>query len=362
VQTQISEVASCGKNKLTSAASWRMKMNNHNTRMCASTLALIFAMVLPLHAKAEVSSAEASKLGVTGTPLTPTGAQRAGNADGSIPEWTGGITTPPPGFVAGSGQYIDPWKDDKPLFSITAQNYEKYKDRLSEAQIAMLKKYPDSYKMDIYPTRRSFSAPDWWYQQSIKNATSVKLDTQGYDAANYFNGLCFPLPKSGIEARLNTIEWRCQYTPKGRTEWLNATIVDPSGSWQTAYLEEHAQLKFNDPNAKPFSFVPTYKLLQVTRGPARLAGNAILFIADLNYQRGGGAENIWSYNPGQRRIRRAPQVSYDNPKSGSNGQIAVHEQYCVAHGNQDRYDWSLKETKELYIPYNDYKALDRNLQ
>ena len=36
-----------------------------------------------------------------GDALTPTGAIRAGNADGSIPAWTGGVTTPPAGYSPG---------------------------------------------------------------------------------------------------------------------------------------------------------------------------------------------------------------------------------------------------------------------
>ena len=33
--------------------------------------------------------------------LTPMGSERAGNAEGTIPEWTGGITTPPAGYSPG---------------------------------------------------------------------------------------------------------------------------------------------------------------------------------------------------------------------------------------------------------------------
>ena len=54
---------------------------------------------------ARVSPEEVAQLGLSGTPLTPVGAIRAGNAEGTIPEWTGGITNigikdgnKPPGY------------------------------------------------------------------------------------------------------------------------------------------------------------------------------------------------------------------------------------------------------------------------
>ena len=39
--------------------------------------------------------------GELGKDLTPLGAIKAGNADGSIPEWTGGITSAPAGYSKG---------------------------------------------------------------------------------------------------------------------------------------------------------------------------------------------------------------------------------------------------------------------
>ncbi|HCO43955.1 MAG TPA: DUF1329 domain-containing protein, partial [Gammaproteobacteria bacterium] len=121
-------------------------------------------------ASAKVSPEEAAKLGIEGTELTPHGAIRAGNADGSIPAWEGGIKTPPAGYEVG-GWYLDPFADDQVLFTITAQNYQQYADKLSTGQIAMLKKYPDSYKLNVYPSRRSASYPTEIYENSIWNAT-----------------------------------------------------------------------------------------------------------------------------------------------------------------------------------------------
>lgn len=76
---------------------------------------------------AAVSPDEAAKLGTT---LTPVGAEMAGNADGSIPAWTGGLPTNA-GAVDPRGFLADPFANEQPLFTITAQNVEQYKDKLT---------------------------------------------------------------------------------------------------------------------------------------------------------------------------------------------------------------------------------------
>jgi len=105
-------------------------------------IALVALALLPLilsDARGAVSADDAARLK---TELTPTGAERAGNADGSIPAWTGGVTTPPSGYVDGAPR-ADPFADEKPLFSITAANFKHYADRLPEGQAALFERYPD---------------------------------------------------------------------------------------------------------------------------------------------------------------------------------------------------------------------------
>jgi hypothetical protein len=53
---------------------------------------------LSLSAQAGVSAAESAKLK---GELTPFGAEKAGNKEGTIPAWTGGYTTVTPGDKAG---------------------------------------------------------------------------------------------------------------------------------------------------------------------------------------------------------------------------------------------------------------------
>lgn len=121
--------------------------------------ALSFCIGAVLSAQAAVSPEQAAQLGAK---LTPIGAERAGNAAGTIPEWTGGLAVNA-GKVDERGFLEDPYANDKPLFVITAQNVEQYKDQLSEGQVAMFKRYPDSFKMPIYPSRRSAALPEEIY-------------------------------------------------------------------------------------------------------------------------------------------------------------------------------------------------------
>ena len=92
--------------------------------------------------------------------LTPLGGERAGNADGSIPAWTGGFK----GVIAGDsprGRRGDPFAAEQPLYSVTAANMAQYADKLSDGVKALLQKYPDSYRLDVYPTHRTAYAPQW---------------------------------------------------------------------------------------------------------------------------------------------------------------------------------------------------------
>ena len=104
----------------------------------ALTLSLLAGSVL-----AAVSPEEAAKLG---NSLTPVGGEQSGNADGSIPAWTGGLAKDAAAVLPG-GFLGDPFANEQPLFTITAQNLDQYKDKLAEGQIAMFKRYPETYKM-----------------------------------------------------------------------------------------------------------------------------------------------------------------------------------------------------------------------
>src|SRR5262245_53610978 len=142
-----------------------------------------------------------------GKDLTPLGAEKAGNADKTIPPWEGGIKSPAeagfPDFKSG-GHHPDPFASDKPLFTISKENMEKYADKLTEGQKAMLTAY-STYKINVYTTRRSAAFPKYIYDKTIEIAPKAKLAEGGNGVLNAINGIPFPIPQNGLEAIWNHI-------------------------------------------------------------------------------------------------------------------------------------------------------------
>src|SRR5512146_2531774 len=102
-----------------------MDINMTKKTLIAAALCLFLAVTTA--AIAEVTPKEAEQLKTT---LTPMGAERAGNKDGTIPAWTGGNLTVPPGFKNG-GRRPDLWPKEKPILSITSKNMNQYADKLT---------------------------------------------------------------------------------------------------------------------------------------------------------------------------------------------------------------------------------------
>ncbi|MCZ6507409.1 MAG: DUF1329 domain-containing protein, partial [Acidobacteria bacterium] len=125
-------------------------MSRKTLFLIPAALGLLVAVTLP--ATAEITAQEAARLG---DDLTPVGAEKAGNADGTIPAWTGGITSPPAGYKPGD-HHPDPYACDAVLFTITGANIDQYADKLTPGHQAMLETY-DTFKMKVYPTHRSAS-------------------------------------------------------------------------------------------------------------------------------------------------------------------------------------------------------------
>ena len=197
-------------------------MNRTNAPIArAGGLALALACLFAPAAHAAATEQEAAQLGKT---LTPVGAERAGNRDGTIPEWTGGVTSAPAGWKVGQKR-IDPFAADKPLYSIDATNVDKYKDKLSEGQMALVKQLK-GYRMDVYPTQRSCGFPDFVYERTKTNAREARLSANGWGLEKGIGAaILFPIPKSGAEAVWNH---KLRYMGEGRIEQY-ATIFSNKG-------------------------------------------------------------------------------------------------------------------------------------
>lgn len=150
---------------------------------------------------AKVSESDAERLG---KELTPVGAERQGNASGSIPEWTGGLTTPPSGWQRGQVE-INPFPQDEPLFVITAGNADLYRDKLTDGHIRMLEQYGPEFVMPVYQTRRTAAFPEDVYEKSRENAVSAELLSNGNGVRNTIMTSPFPIPENGLEVIWNHI-------------------------------------------------------------------------------------------------------------------------------------------------------------
>lgn len=297
------------------------------------------------------TDAEAAKLG---KELTPVGAEKGANKDGSIPAWQG-TEAPNAGWSYGKSR-AEFWKhhDDKALYSIDAGNVDKYADKLSPGQIQLLKQ-SKGYKMEVYPSRRTCGNPDFVVENTKKNATSAKLGPDGWSLKEAtVPGVPFPIPKSGTEVMWNAkmkyagvgFEFPTLYTAlsprQGASEWIDATSTQTyffpwgkKGSTQLSSL----------PPVEYFTFF-SYK------SPTALAGQSL---AITNYL--DKSNEVFYYFPGQRRVRRMPTYAYDAPQIGFENQYTMDEPRMF-NGTIERFDWKLVGKKELIVGYNAFGMYD----
>ncbi|TPV60010.1 DUF1329 domain-containing protein [Aestuariibacter sp. GS-14] len=309
----------------------------------ALTVALSAA---PLQAK--VSSADAAKLG---TELTPLGGEKAGNADGSIPAWNGGITSAPAGYKAGDF-HPDPYAGEAPLFTITGANYKEHAAFLSDGLIKMFETYPESFKLPVYKTHRSASNPQFVYDATKANATRAELLDGGNGMSGAAIGIPFPIPANGLEAIWNHI---ARYRGQAVQRNGGQAAVTASGDYNVIGFDEQLLIQYSQDNATPESLLANNVLFmfkQKVTEPARLAGTALLVHETLDQIK--EPRKAWTYNTGQRRVRLAPNIAYDTPGTAADG-LRTTDDFDMFNGSPNRYDWELKGKKEMYVAYNNYK-------
>lgn len=321
-----------------------MNRNLLSATVFGGTLALTSGSAL-----AKIDATEAVRLG---QDLTPTGAEKAGNASGAIPAWDGGLTRAPAGYSADKG-YVDPFADEKPLYSITAANMAQYAEQLSVGHQSMLTKYP-SYKMDVYPSHRTAALPQEEYDRIAKEATQVELAPSGNGMLNYQGtSVPFPLPKSGTEAIFNHL---VRYRTSGYLTSPTEMVVQANGSFTPVRREVRLMMASSMDSSEPNRlFYYNDKVVS----PESVAGMQTLVHEPIDQTT--EARLAWQYNPGQRRVLRAPQVSYDTPIETSSG-LRTMDMVDAFNGAPDKYDWKLVGKKEMLLPYNTYKLADRGLK
>ena len=307
--------------------------------------ALVLGCVLASPAAAEIPADEIARLG---RDLTPLGGEQAGNAAGTIPEWTGGITEPPAGYVLGE-HHRDPYAGDQPLFVISAANLDEHRDRLSVGHQRILETY-STFEIPVYPTRRSASVPQRIYDATRNVAATATLVDDGNGVGGAAIGIPFPIPGNGLE-----VIWNHLLRYRGETVacTIGQAAVTRGGAYTMVKYGLEIELRYSLPGMTEEGLDNTMVLFkQKVLAPARLAGDILLVHETMNQVR--EPRNAWTYNPGQRRVRRAPNVAYDNPGTTTDG-LRTADQFDMFNGAVDRYEWRLLGKREIYVPYNAYK-------
>jgi hypothetical protein len=309
------------------------------------------ALMLTASRKAGWAQAAADEVAKLGTSLTPIGATKEGNADGLIVPWSGKWNSAPPGvdFKGTGNVHPDPYANEKPLFTITPQNYTKYEARLSEGQKAMFQKYPETFKMNVYPCHRDFRFSDWTQEQIKLNAQQTTLQENQDGLKNALGGAAFPFPKSGMEAIWSINTATKMFTERGA---YDEAVVYPDGNiaWGTNDWDIWAPPYDPSTDRATWDLRSSF-LFRKTLRPERDRGSVGLVISAWDYT--NQPTQTWQYLPGTRRVRQVPEIAGDY-QLGPGGFHTVDDTRLWSETPR-RYEWTLEGKKEIFVPYHTYK-------
>ncbi len=306
----------------------------------------VMASVLALSTAPVFAAVSAEKAQALGNSLTPVGAEKAANADGSIPAWTGGQTEALPGKHLGDIP-AQIFEGEQPLYKVTKANMAQYDALLSDGVKALLNKYPDTFYINVYPTHRTGAHPQSVYDSALANATRCETAEGGYSLKGCAGGVPFPVPQSGVEVMWNFL----LRTEAPSIEYVFKNIVGNSDGSHT--LATRNEIAFQYPQfyggATPESWNGEYALFRFnTLEPPFKAGESLVIRDGIDLDK---PRQAWQYLLGQRRVRQAPTVSYDTPDFVASG-ANYFDEVQGFFGALDRFDWELVGKKELLIPYN----------
>ncbi len=322
-------------------------------RSGAAIAALTVAMVVGA-ADAKAPPEAVSQLGQT---LTCMGAERAGS-DSGIPEYSGQWVGRWPGMKNEHGFEPGPYADDKPLFTITAQNVGEHAERLTDGMKALLKTYPQTFRMNVYPSHRDFGVPDWVCETARHNAAHATMADDGSGVEGWGGAPAFPIPANGLEAI-----WSARTTYRAWTEKMVSDIANvyPGGkiAWGRYQLRTMSAMNRLDATPRPSLsekigayFFAAYLLPERDRG---LVSVGFQFSSHAQ-----GSTQAWQYQPGTRRVRQAPEVGYDYPVPPAG--LHTSDEDSGFNGATDRYTWTLVGKRELIVPYHNFKINDPALR
>ena len=255
------------------------------------------------------------------------------------------IEQPIKSYDPSKNSYPDPFSEDKIIFTITNENYLEFSENLlTSGQVEMFKKYPETFKMNIYKSRRSCAVPPEVLALTKSNAI---LTNEGEGIEGVVGSIPFPQPSEALHHVWNHILRYRGVEISGSSPFF---IIDPDGSRILGAGEAIAKNYWN-PFTKNDKGLQGMLMTKVTH-PPRLADASALVIESLNAYM--TPRRAWVYNPGTRRVRRAPDIAYDYKPSASQG-LTTTDQFDGFNGAKDRYNWESLGSQVRLMPYNAYK-------
>ncbi len=288
------------------------------------------------------------------TSLTPLGAERAGNADGSIPAWTGGLTAP--ALPAAHPVDVQLFTHEKPVLTIDTGNMGAHLNQLTPGTQALLQ---TGLRLNIYPAHRTAAAPQYVYDNTAQNLGFATLDPRGGQFG--FNGAYGGAPFPIIDTA-NPLNGGAQLIWNHLTAWNGylrfskftpSFVVTNAGLTLSAAASAHSLHPYYNPNGSLITYTGYYSQSRsyygsVTAMPAEgLAQTLVWHSNNVTLW----PDIVWTEQAGQGRVRKAPYLAYGTPNPDTNGSANMDEASCF-NGNPVQYDWHYIGKQEMYVPYN----------
>jgi hypothetical protein len=217
----------------------------------------------------------------------------------------------------------------------------------------MLAAYPKTWKLHVYPTRRSASYPDWVYEAVIANATSAKLVLEGKGGVKDARvSSPFPIPQSGVEAIWNhNLRWRGVRVQQTR----GMAAVTRRGNYRVVLSLQDLAFPYGAKTDSIFQDRYPNVMLAIkskTISPALISGDGTLVVEPIDQT--DDPRKVWLYSQSFRRVVRSPYFAYEFP-GGNSDNLRTVDDVFLYNGPPDRYDWKLLGKREIYVPYNAYR-------
>jgi hypothetical protein len=296
------------------------------------------------------------------TTLTPFGGERAGNADGSIPAWTGGLVSAP--LPPNADVKVHLFEDEQPLYTVDASNMAQYTDFLTPATQYQIQKF--GMTVPVYQTHRTAAAPQYVYDNTAKNVLTAKLDPRGgrLGFTGAYGGLPFPIidtsdPLTG-GAQLIWNHLTCWFDYSDFSTFSPGSVVINGQLILVGATASHTIYPYYDPNGSLETYDGYFsKGHYYYKAPSAVVGQEDLVWHSTNVNI--NPDIVWTVLNGQGRVRKAPNQAFDAPNPDSNGIASLDESSCF-YGNPSQYDWTYIEKKEMLVPYNCNKQVFSTLQ